>query len=149
MLPRIAGRESRTAVAARASPSLIAVCLLTPQIRISRIAEGIRWADRLDPISFRKLNRFVLRQCCRHPSRGCKRPQTASAKSRGVRKTERVCSRPWEVGFVARFGMTSCSPNFFNMSLGERDNMKPITSYFKRPKPKNRWTRTPQAESDH
>ncbi len=33
-----------------------------------------------------------------------KRQQTASAKSRGVRKTERVYSRPWEVGFVARLG---------------------------------------------
>ncbi len=60
------------------------------------------------------------------PNHGCNRPLTASAKSRRVRKTERVCSRPWEVGFVARFGMTSCSPNLFNMHLGERNNMKPV-----------------------
>jgi len=39
--------------------------------------------------------------------------------------SERVCSMPHEVGFVARFGMTSCSPNFFNKRLEERDNMKP------------------------
>ncbi len=65
-------------------------------------------------------------ECCGYPSRGCKRQQTASAKSRGVRKTERVGSRPWEVAFVAWFGMTPCSPNYFNMRLGERDNMKPI-----------------------
>ncbi len=38
----------------------------------------------------------------------------------------RVGSGPWEVGFVARFGMTSCSPTIFNMRLGEHDNMKPI-----------------------
>ncbi len=40
--------------------------------------------------------------------------------------SERVCSMPHEVGFVARFGMTSCSPNFFNKRLEELDNMKPI-----------------------
>ncbi len=60
------------------------------------------------------------------PNHGCNRPLTASAKSRRVRKTERVCSRPWEVGFVARFGITSCSPNLFKMRFLEHHNMTPI-----------------------
>ncbi len=64
------------------------------------------------------LSRVVLLD----PGRGCKRLQTGPAKSCGVRKTDRVCSRTWEMGFVARFGMTSCSPNFFNNASQRTEN---------------------------
>ena len=41
-------------------------------------------------------------------------------------RPERACFRIWEVEFVARSEMTSCSPNFVKMRLGERDNIKTI-----------------------